>query len=169
MDELAKVRAERAAAPAEVVERFVQRRERAQEVAWVVAAVQLQRLRRRLRTGEERAVKARKRRAPALPRRLKGAPAKRVCIRREERPDGTLRDLLMPGARANVTAQQARTLLEQDVAEPEFHDLWPLGPWPGAGDYEAKHGRLQWPWMCRRCGKGAGDSSRVMMLAKSPC
>ena len=168
-DRVAKARAMKAAAPHGVVKRIVEHQARAKEVAGVVAAVQLHRLKQRLRVDDGQAVKARKRQAPALPRRLRPKAAKRPCLRQAVGEGPSLIDLLMPAKRANVTAKQAAELLERDHAAVGFHDLWPLGPWPGEGLCEAKNGRLPWPWMCRSCNKGAGDSSRAVALARTPC
>ena len=52
-------------------------------------------------------MKARKRQAPGGLRRLRAPGAKKVCRRVEVAPGHNLRDLLMPGTRANVSAAEA--------------------------------------------------------------
>ena len=168
-DEAAKQRAGIGLVPEELVARVLANQSRAAEVAHVVASVQFQRLQQRIRTEGGHAVKARKRKAPGGLRRMHVPGAKRACLRREERLGRCLRDLLMPGVRANVSAVEASRLLEQAVATEGFHDLWPLGPWPLPGTCVAKDGRLKWPWICRTCGARAGDTSRAVVLARTRC
>jgi hypothetical protein len=168
-DEAAKLRARLAIAPDELVARVQAQRARAKEVAQVVVSAQLQRLQQRIRTEGGAAVKARKRRAPAGLRRLRAAGEKKVCRRAEVVPGRSLRDLLMPGIRANTTAEEASGMMDAAVATVGFHDLWPIGPWPTPGTCIPKDGRLVWPWVCRSCNKGANDTSRVTELARKPC
>ena len=156
-DVAAKHRAGQNLVPDLLVERVRSKQRRSVEVAHVVASVQLQRLQQRLRTEAGGAVKSRKRCAPGGLRRLRAPGTKRTCLRREEGQGRCLRDLLMPGVRASVSAAEASRLLEQAVAPAGFHDLWPLGPWPPAGTCAAKHGRLMLQWVCRTCGTKAGD------------
>ncbi len=146
-DEAAKERANVAIAPEELVARVLAHRTRAREVAHVVASTQLQRLQQRIRTEDGAAVQARKRRVPGGLRRLRAPGAKKVCRRVEVAPGHNLRDLLMPGTRANVSAAKAGGLLEAAVATAGFHDLSPPGPWPIPGSCQPKDGRLVWPWV----------------------
>jgi hypothetical protein len=156
-------------APRALVSCVQQARDRARGVAEVVAEVQLSRLKQRLRTNAGQAVKSRKRKAPAGLQRLRAPGAKRVCTRRPENRHMNLKDLLMPSARAGISAAAAGELLV--AAEPAggFHDLWPVGPWPAPGTRAAANGRLRWPWTCRRCNATASDSSRAVVLARALC
>ena len=121
-DEAAKARTHCGRVSDELVKRVLEQQNRATEVAQVVASAQLSRLQQRIRTEGGAAVKARKRRAPGGLRRLRVAAAKKVCRRREDVVGHRLRDLLMPGTRANVSAVEAGALLEAAVATPGFHD-----------------------------------------------
>ena len=168
-DEAAKERANVAIAPDELAARVLAHRTRAREVAHVVASAQLQRLQQRIRTEGGAAVKARKRRAPGGLRRLRAPGAKKVCRRVEAVQGLCLRDLMMPGTRANVSAAEASGLLEAAVATAGFHDLWPTGPWPIPGTCRPKDGRLVWPWVCRTCNVRASDTSRASALARKSC
>ena len=81
----------------------------------------------------------------------------------------TLRDLLMPGTTANVSAAEAGGLLEAAGATAGFHDMWPTGPWPPPGSCKPSNGRLVWPWVCRTCDVRASDTSRASARARKPC
>jgi hypothetical protein len=151
------------------VARVQAQRARAKEVAHVVASAQLQRLQQRIRTEGGAAVKARKRKAPGGLRRLRVSGDRKVCRRAEVAPGHCLRDLLMPGTRANISAAEASGLLDAAVATAGFHDLWPTGPWPIPGSCKPKDGRLVWPWVCRSCNARANDTSRASEVARKPC
>ncbi len=171
-DKAAKERAAKCVAPVALVELVSRARQRATEVARVVADVQLARLQQRQRTDDGGAVKARRRREPGGLRRGGAPKAKRACLRREagqERPGWTLKDLLMPVGRAGCPAEEARRLVDEALPVEGFHDLRPVGPWPFAGSWTATNGRLMWSWLCSRCNASAGDSSRAGVLAKKPC
>ena len=146
-DEAAKERASICDAPDRLLARVLAHRTRATEVAYVVSSAQLLRLQQRIRTEGGAAVKARKRRAPGGLRRLRVPGTKRVCLRAAAAPGRTLRDLLMPGVRANVSAAEAGDLLVAAGAQVGFHDLWPIGPWPPPGSCRASNGRLMWQWV----------------------
>ncbi len=151
-----------AAAPVGLVQEFVGHRTRAESAAWLVATVQLQRLQQRMRVEGGHAVKARRRNAPAMPRRLRQKGPKRVCLASAALPAGDIRGLLLPSIRANTAAEEAARLLGAAVGSEGFHDLWPLGPWPEPGSRPPLDGRLQWPWVCRVCQARAADSSRAV-------
>ena len=155
--------------PEDFVAQVHRDRQRATEVACVIANVQMQRLRQRVRTDGGCAVKARKRKAPGGLRRARTKGAKRACVRRDPRPDKQLRDLLMPAVRASMSAAEASELLFAATATASFHDLWPCGPWSSAGECVAREGRLKWQWVCRTCDAKAGDSSRAVKLARTCC
>ena len=50
-----------------------------------------------------------------------------------------------------------------------MHDLMPAGPWPMPGTVPARSGRFPWFGVCARRGRSAGDSSRAKALARQPC
>ncbi len=96
-----------------------------------VGAVLLQRLKARPRTKEDTAIKARKRPAPGLPRRLRPTKKARFVLQREEQAGPALADLLHISGRAWCTAERAGQLVWQGL-EPEegLHQLAAAGPWP---------------------------------------
>ena len=102
-------------------------------------------LKARPRTKDYTAVKARKRPAPGLPRRLRPTKKARVVLQQEAPAGPTLEDLLHIGARARCTAEHARQLVWQGAEPAEgLHHLSAAGPWPAAGTLLAKNGRVVW-------------------------
>jgi hypothetical protein len=53
---------------------------------------------------------------------------------------------------------------------PGVHDLVPeVGPVPQWGWRKSAAGALQCQWSCGRCGRGAGNSSRMLEMLRTPC
>ena len=180
-DELAKAVAASRNLPAELLSQHRQHVAEAEQVAGVLAAIQLARLKARARTTDGGAVKVRSRPVPGLPRRLRAKGLKRK----------------LGGARAAATAAagvghqaearsceqllqaKAHELPSQDAARQAvvgsvgpaigIHDLRPTGLWPAAGTVAAKNGRIPGAWGCARCNKAASDTSRARELARKPC
>ena len=180
-DELAKAVAASRNLPAELLSQHRQHVAEAEQVAGVLAAIQLARLKARARTTDGGAVKVRSRPVPGLPRRLRAKGLKRK----------------LGGARAAATAAagvghqaearsceqllqaKAHELPSQDAARQAvvgsvgpaigIHDLRPTGLWPAAGTVAAKNGRIHGAWGCARCNKAASDTSRARELARKPC
>jgi hypothetical protein len=174
--------------PSQLLGRFRRHVEQAEQVASTVAAIQLARLRARVRTADGGAVKERSRQAPALPRRLRPQGLKR---KRPAAAAAGLQPAAVAGAAAAADEAAAvlscERLFQAKVQElparegameavflsgaPEegIHDLRPLGPWPLPGTVPPKNGRVPGVWGCSRCGRTAGDTSRAKDLARKPC
>jgi hypothetical protein len=169
-DSIAKWAAREGGPSADLATARAKQRVQSEAVLCAVGAVLLQRLKARPRTKDDTAIKARKRPAPGLPRRLRPAKKARFVLQREEQVGPSLVDLLHISGRARCTAERARQLVWQGL-EPEIglHHLAAAGPWPNAGTLQAKHGRLVWQWQCGRCQARASDSSRAVALLRRPC
>ena len=161
-DSIAKWAAREGGPTADLAAARARQRVQSEAVLRTAGAVLLQRLKARPRTKEDTAVKARKRPAPGLPRRLRPTKKARVVLQRDEQTGPSLVDLLHISGRARCTAERARQLVWQGP-EPEegLHQLAAAGPWPNAGTLQAKHGRLVWQWQCCRCQARASDTSRA--------
>jgi ribonuclease HI len=187
-DAAAKVAALAHDVPGAVLAAYWRHKEVAEQVAGTVAAIQLFRLQARPRTTEGGAIKERRRRAPALPRRLrpKGLKRKRPSTEAagERRAEGSRGDAAGASATALPPCERLGQAKVQELPSREaamevvfrspapaegLHDLRPVGPWPLPGTVPARNGRVPGTWACSRCGRSAGDSSRAKQLARSPC
>ena len=159
--------------PAIVQARAVQRLVN-EQVLRVAGTVLLRRLQARPRAAGGGAVKATKRKAPALPRRLRATKRARRTVPSPPQVGPQvgpqLGDLLQWKVRAMCSADRARELVWCSAAPEEgLHQLAPLGPWPAVASQKAQNGRLCWQWVCGRCPARASDSSRALELLRKPC
>ena len=169
-DGFAKWAARAGGPPAEVVEERAGRRIKNEAIITVAAAVLLQRLKARPRTKEDAAVKSRKRKEPALPRRLREVKRPKWVLQHTVHEEPELIDLVHVGGRVRCSAERARHLVwsgEEPVAG--LHALAAAGPWPDAGSLLAVNGRIRWRWQCSRCQARASDSSRAAALLRKTC
>jgi hypothetical protein len=159
------------------MQRHLQHRSRADRVAGTVAEIQLRRLQARTRTEEGGAAKERVRTQPGLPWRLRAKGAKRakpaeVAAQADAAAVQHLAasDLLQmqPGKWPPLASVWSAA---QDAGPPVegLHQLVVPGPWPTPGSCKAVNGRLAGKWVCIGCGRRAGDSSRAVALARTPC
>jgi len=184
-DEIAKQAALAHDVPPLLLARWRQHVELAERAASTIAAIQLARLQARTRTAEGGAVKERSRQAPALPRRLRQQGLKRKRPAEvQQRPAAEGTAVLGAAPPAAFTAEQflqakAHELPSQEAAMAAvfadappaegIHDLRPAGPWPLPGTVPPLNGRVPGSWVCLRCSRTAGDTSRVNDLARKPC
>ena len=187
-DEVAKKVAIACDVPGAVLAAYRRHKEAAEQVAGTIAAIQLARLQARTRTAEGGAVKERRRRQPALPRRLRPQVGKRKRLSAqaadERRAGGSggvaagVGESVLPPCGRLGQAKECELPSRQDAMEIVFrsqapaeglHDLRPVGPWPLPGTVPSRNGRVPWTWACLRCGRSAGDSSRAKELARKPC
>ena len=176
-DELAKAAARWIDLPEHLMQQHVQHRSRADRVAGTVAEIQLRRLQARTRTEEGGAAKERVRTQPGLPWRLRAKGAKRarpaeVAVRADAAAVQPLAasDLLQmqPGKWPPLASVWSAVQNAGPPAEGLHHLVVP-GPWPAPGSGKAVNGRLAGKWVCTGCGRRAGDSSRAVALARTPC
>ena len=169
-DSLAKWAADCGGPPLELAVARTVQKQLNERVLQAAGNVLLRRLQARLCGVEGSAIKAVKRKTPALPRRLHKEKRPRHMVAEQPRPAVLLGDLLHWRIRAHCSPEQARELVWH-TAEPvaELHRLMPVGPWPAVASQKAVNGRLCWLWHCARCPARASDSSRALDLLRRPC
>ena len=159
------------------MQQHVQHRSRADRVAGTVAEIQLRRLQARTRTEEGGAAKERVRTQPGLPWRLRAKGAKRarpaeVAVRADaaavQPPAASDLLQMQPGKWPPLASVWSAVQNAGPPAEGLHHLVVP-GPWPAPGSGKAVNGRLAGKWVCTGCGRRAGDSSRAVALARTPC
>ena len=152
-DEAAKQGAKQNQPPKELRERFLRHLEMEAVMMKLIAKTQTRLLSRRTRRPKgEAAVKARKRKAPA--------------DLRLGRKRGRKAELAQPGGFGDLEARLC------PVPGEEGHQLHVelAGPWPEPGKWPArKGGALLVNAKCGRCNKRAGDTSRLLQLARTGC
>jgi hypothetical protein len=181
-DEAAKQAALEHDVPLALLSRWRQHVVQAERAASTVAAILLARLQSRARTDEGGAIKERSRQPPALPRRLRPKGLKRrrpaaslaqhvlAQLPRRAQEALTMEQLLQAKVRELPSQEAAMEVVFADAAPAVgIHDLRPAGPWPLPGTVPPLNGRVPGSWVCSRCSRTAGNTSRAIELARKPC
>ena len=170
-DHAAKLVAQSARPPEGLVRRYRLHCDHELRIARTAAHVLLDRLKKRVRSTAGFAIKFRKRRTVALPRRLRKVQKVDLLARPlpKAQPVVGLRDALRPSARAhwNIDLIPGQVISQPPVQG--LHHFLPDGDWPARGSRPPVQGRLRGSWMCQRCNCRVSDSSRLLGKLRTPC